>query len=154
MMKVAIQTFRTNLIFWRKNVWSLILFFSYIVKYIVTNKNNFLYKLFYASFALYNKKGENVFISEFYIYYFRRYKIKLMFTFLWISMLKTTMWVCIINPISYLFVIKGKKNNIWLSICFHTRVKQDEVLSYRVFSFTQLKYSLRNIEYLNGFYIY
>jgi hypothetical protein len=32
------------------------LIFSNIVKYIVTNKNKILHKLFYASFALYNKK--------------------------------------------------------------------------------------------------
>jgi hypothetical protein len=32
------------------------LIFSYVIKHIITNKNNFLYKLFYVLFAPYNKK--------------------------------------------------------------------------------------------------
>jgi hypothetical protein len=33
--------------------------FSYIIKHIIMNKNNFLYKLCYALFPLYNKKLKN-----------------------------------------------------------------------------------------------
>jgi hypothetical protein len=38
------------------------LIFSNIVKYIVTNKNKILHKLFYASFALYNKKRVKMYL--------------------------------------------------------------------------------------------
>jgi hypothetical protein len=59
------------------------LFFSYVIRHIITDKNKFLHKFFYTLFDPYNKKGENIFVSiyEFYIYRFRRYMINLMFTF-------------------------------------------------------------------------
>jgi hypothetical protein len=59
---VDIRIVTANLIFSNKYVYNLVLIFSYVIKHVITNKNMFLHKLFYALFALYNEKGENCFM--------------------------------------------------------------------------------------------
>jgi hypothetical protein len=41
---------------------------SYVMKHIIINKNNILYKLFHTLFALYNKKGKKISVSVFDLY--------------------------------------------------------------------------------------
>jgi hypothetical protein len=53
-----------------------LLIFSYVIKHIITEKNKVLHKLFYSLFAPYNRKVK-IFVSEFNIYYLRRYIINL-----------------------------------------------------------------------------
>jgi hypothetical protein len=60
--------------------------FYYVIKHIIRNKNKILHKLFYALFALYNKKVKHYRIcfrihTEFYIYHLRKYRMNLWFTF-------------------------------------------------------------------------
>jgi hypothetical protein len=63
------------------------LIFSYVIKHINTNMNKILHKLFYVLFASYNtKKLKNYRIcfrihNEVYIYYLRKYRMNLRFTF-------------------------------------------------------------------------
>jgi hypothetical protein len=61
----------------------LILIFSCVIKNIIINKNKILHKSFNILFALYNKKGEKVYVSvsEFYIYHLKTYMINLRFIF-------------------------------------------------------------------------
>jgi hypothetical protein len=63
------------------------LIFSYVIKHISTNKNKILYKLFYVLFALYNTKVKKNYRicfrihTEIYIYYLRKCRMNLRFTF-------------------------------------------------------------------------
>jgi hypothetical protein len=63
------------------------LIFSYVIKHISTHMNKILHKLFYVLFAPYNtKRWKNYRIyfrihTEVYIYYLRKYRMNLRFTF-------------------------------------------------------------------------
>jgi hypothetical protein len=63
------------------------LIFSYVIKHINTHMNKILHKLFYVLFAPYNTKrwkSYRIYFwihTEVYIYYLRKYRMNLRFTF-------------------------------------------------------------------------